>query len=44
VRENSRLGCQARIEEDGLVEVSISRESIEAFFNEHPELRRGSKS
>lgn len=43
VRENSRLGCQARIEKDGLVEVSISRESMDAFYNEHPELRRGIK-
>jgi len=44
VRENSRLGCQARIERDGLVEVTISRESIEAFQHEHPELRRRSRS
>jgi len=43
VRENSRLGCQARIEKDGLIEVSISRESIDAFYNEHPELRRAGK-
>ncbi len=44
VRQHSRLGCQARIEKDGLVEVSISRESIDAFYNEHPELRRGGGS
>ena len=36
VREASRLGCQSRIVENGLVEVEISRESIEAYENEHP--------
>ncbi len=37
VRMNSRLGCQAKILRDGAVEVRISRESLEAYFNEHPE-------
>lgn len=40
VRSTSRLGCQARIERDGELEVEISRESREAFYNEHPEERR----
>lgn len=39
VRATSRLGCQAKIEQDGVVEVEISRESIEAYENEHPEER-----
>jgi 2Fe-2S ferredoxin len=36
VRATSRLGCQSRIEKDGVVEVEISRESVQAFENEHP--------
>lgn len=40
VRANSRLGCQARIEREGVVEVEISRESYEAYYNEHPDERR----
>jgi ferredoxin, 2Fe-2S len=36
VRMNSRLGCQARIERDGLVVVRISRESLETYDAEHP--------
>ena len=39
VRHNSRLGCQSKIEKDGVVEVEITRESLEAFENEHPEAR-----
>lgn len=39
VRSSSRLGCQARLERDGLVEVEITRESLEAYENEHPEMR-----
>ena len=39
VRAHSRLGCQSKIERDGVVEVEISRESLEAFENEHPEAR-----
>lgn len=39
VRANSRLGCQSKIERDGVVEVEITRESLEAFENEHPEER-----
>ncbi len=39
VRMESRLGCQAKIVAEGLVELRISNESIEAYFNEHPEKR-----
>jgi 2Fe-2S ferredoxin len=39
VRHSSRLGCQARIEKDGEIDVEITRESLEAFENEHPEHR-----
>ena len=35
VRSNSRLGCQAKIVKDGVVEVEITRESHEAWENEH---------
>jgi 2Fe-2S ferredoxin len=36
VRNASRLGCQSKIERDGVVEVEITRESLEAYENEHP--------
>ena len=39
VRPSSRLGCQSKIEKEGTVEVEITRESLEAFENEHPEHR-----
>jgi len=39
VKATSRLGCQARVEGAGLVHLRITRESIEAFENEHPEFR-----
>jgi len=39
VRATSRLGCQAKIERDATIEVEITRESLEAFENEHPEER-----
>ncbi len=39
VRSNSRLGCQSEIVKDGEIEVEITRESLEAFENEHPEFR-----
>jgi ferredoxin len=38
VRMNSRLGCQAKILRDGVITVRISRESLEAYANEHPEV------
>jgi 2Fe-2S ferredoxin len=37
VRMESRLGCQAKIAKPGRLEVRISRESIEAYHNEHPD-------
>lgn len=40
VRMNSRLGCQAKIEKDGEVAVRISKESLDAFYNEHPDVPR----
>ena len=36
VRGSSRLGCQSKIEREGIIEVEISRESLEAYENEHP--------
>lgn len=39
VRMNSRLGCQAKILRDGVISVRISRESLDAYANEHPEVR-----
>jgi len=39
VRLTSRLGCQSKIVEEGEIEVEITRESLEAFENEHPEHR-----
>lgn len=39
VRATSRLGCQAILERDGVVEVEITRESLEAYENEHPQER-----
>jgi 2Fe-2S ferredoxin len=36
VRAGSRLGCQARIERDGEIEVEISLESLQTYENEHP--------
>ncbi len=40
VRAASRLGCQAELHKDRLYVVEISRESRQAFIDEHPELRR----
>jgi 2Fe-2S ferredoxin len=36
VRAISRLGCQAKLVADGHVEVDIARESLDAYYNEHP--------
>ena len=36
VKMSSRLGCQAKLENDGLVVVRISKESLDAYYNEHP--------
>jgi 2Fe-2S ferredoxin len=37
VRLSSRLGCQAKIVADGEIEAEITRESLDAFYNEHPQ-------
>jgi ferredoxin, 2Fe-2S len=39
VRSTSRLGCQSKIEEEGEIECEISRESLDAFYNEHPQVK-----
>lgn len=36
VQMSSRLGCQAKLQRDGLVQVRISKESLDAYYNEHP--------
>jgi ferredoxin len=43
VRINSRLGCQARIKRDGVIAVRISKESLDAYYNEHPDVPRPAK-
>ncbi len=39
VRATSRLACQSRIVGEGTIEVEITRESLQAFENEHPDDR-----
>ena len=39
VQGNSRLGCQAELLADGTYVVEITRESRQAFLDEHPEIR-----
>ena len=39
MRASSRLGCQAKILSDGDLEAEISRESLDAFYNEHPNVK-----
>ncbi len=39
VRPDSRLGCQAKLLKDRLYVVEISRESRQAFLDEHPDIR-----
>ncbi|HVV82322.1 MAG TPA: 2Fe-2S iron-sulfur cluster-binding protein [Kofleriaceae bacterium] len=43
VRPESRLGCQCRLGDDD-VEVEISDESLKAWLDEHPELRKAGAS
>lgn len=43
VQMSSRLGCQAKIQRDGVVAVRISKESLEAYYNEHPAETRPEK-
>jgi len=40
VRMSSRLGCQAKIQREGLIELSISKESLDAYYNDHPNVKR----
>lgn len=40
VRATSRLGCQAKIEREGDIEIELTRETIDTFYNEHPDERR----
>ena len=40
VKMTSRLGCQAKVVGDGVVRVRISRESLDAYYNEHPNIKR----
>ena len=42
VRASSRLGCQSKIGDEDLV-VEITRESRQAWFDEHPEEREKQK-
>ncbi len=45
VKATSRLGCQSKIEsEDAVIVVEISRESRQAFLDEHPEIRAALKA
>ena len=40
VRANSRLGCQAKVlAGDADIEVEITRESLDAYYNEHPQVK-----
>jgi 2Fe-2S ferredoxin len=42
VRINSRLGCQAKVQQaSGTIVVRISQESLKAYANEHPEAKAG---
>jgi ferredoxin, 2Fe-2S len=40
VQMSSRLGCQAKLLKDGLVTLRITKESLDAFYNEHPDVPR----
>jgi ferredoxin len=40
VQMSSRLGCQAKIQGEGLIELRISKESLDAYYNEHPNVKR----
>jgi 2Fe-2S ferredoxin len=45
VKAISRLGCQSKIEDEGAtIVVEISRESRQAFLDEHPEIRAALKA
>jgi ferredoxin, 2Fe-2S len=40
VRMHSRLGCQAKIQRDGLIAVRISKESLDTYANENPDFEK----
>lgn len=40
VRMTSRLGCQAKLTGEGTVSLRISKESLDAYYNEHPNVER----
>lgn len=42
VQMTSRLGCQAKVKRDGVVALRITKESLDAFYNEHPDHPRPS--
>ena len=42
VRPYSRLGCQAKVQEEDLL-VEITEESIQTWYNEHPDRRHEQK-
>ena len=39
VRPSSRLGCQCVVQDEDL-EIEITQESLEVWYNEHPDARR----
>jgi ferredoxin, 2Fe-2S len=43
VKITSRLGCQAKIQRDGKLSVRITKESLDAYYNEHPDVPRPAK-
>ena len=43
VKSNSRLGCQSKILRDTTIVAEISRESRQAYLDEHPEIRNALK-
>jgi 2Fe-2S ferredoxin len=44
VQATSRLGCQSKMTEDRTYVVEITRESRQAFLDEHPEIRAAMKA
>jgi len=44
VKATSRLSCQSKIQSDATIVVEISRESRQAFLDEHPEIRAALKA
>ena len=44
VKSHSRFGCQSKITRDTTIVVETSRESRQAFLDEHPEIRAALKA